>query len=50
MLPAMMPWPMTLPPTDKAIRRENCAEKTLIRKKITEMIWVVMQDARIVLL
>jgi hypothetical protein len=29
-----MPWPMTLAPTNEAIRRENCAEKTLIWKKI----------------
>jgi hypothetical protein len=34
MFPAIMPWPMTLAPTNKAIRRENRAEKTLTLKKI----------------
>jgi hypothetical protein len=34
MFPAIMPWPMTLAPTNEVIRRDNCAEKTLIRKKI----------------
>jgi hypothetical protein len=29
MLPARMPWPMTLAPMNEAIRRENCAEKNL---------------------
>jgi hypothetical protein len=50
MFPTIMPWPMTLAPTNEAIRHDNHAEKTLIRKKIIAMIWVVMQDARIVLL
>jgi hypothetical protein len=50
MFPAIMPWPMTLTPINEAIRCENCAKKTLIREKITAMIGVVIQDARIVLL
>ena len=29
MFPAIMPWPMTLAPTNEAIRRENCAKKNL---------------------
>jgi hypothetical protein len=45
-----MPWPMTLAPTNEAIRHENHAKITLIRKKNTAMIWVIMQDARKVLL
>ncbi len=34
MFPAIMPWPVTLAPTNEAIRCKNCAEKTLIGKKI----------------
>ena len=34
MFPATMPWPMTLAPTNEAVRRENHAEKTFVRKKI----------------
>jgi hypothetical protein len=34
MFPAIMPWPITLTPTNEAVRHENHAEKTLIRKKI----------------
>jgi hypothetical protein len=34
MFPTIMPWPMTLAPTNEAIRGENHAKKTLIRKKI----------------
>jgi hypothetical protein len=35
MFPAVMPWPMTLAPTNEAVRRENHVEKkTFIRKKI----------------
>jgi hypothetical protein len=49
MFPAKMPWPMTLAPTNEAIRCENCAEKNLNKEKNTAMI-LVMQDARIVLL
>jgi hypothetical protein len=33
MFPAIMPWPMTLAPTNEAVRPENHAEKTFIRKK-----------------
>jgi hypothetical protein len=50
MFPAIMPWPMTLDPMNEAVRRENLAEKTFIRKKITVMIREVMKDERIVLL
>jgi hypothetical protein len=51
MFPAIMPWSMTLAPTNEAIRRENCAEKNLnTEKKLTVMIWEVMEDERIVLL
>jgi hypothetical protein len=41
---------MTYTPTNEAIRCENCAKKNLDKEKITAIIWVVMQDARIVLL
>ncbi len=42
---------MTFAPMNEAIGRKNHAEKTLVRKqKNTIMIWVVMQDVRIVLL
>jgi hypothetical protein len=34
MFPAIMPWPMTLAPTNEAVRRENHAKKTFVRKKI----------------
>ncbi len=34
MFPATMPWPMTLAPTNEAVRRENHAEKTFLRKTI----------------
>ncbi len=34
MFPVIMPWPMTLAPTNEAVRRENHAKKTFIRKKI----------------
>jgi hypothetical protein len=34
MFPSIMPCPMTLAPTYEAVRRENHAEKTFIRKKI----------------
>jgi hypothetical protein len=50
MFPTIMPWPMTLAPTDEAVRRENCSKKTLLRKKLTVMIREFMKDARIVLL
>jgi hypothetical protein len=31
---ATMPWPMTLAPTNEAVRRENHVEKNLYKKKI----------------
>ncbi len=34
MFPAIMPWPMTLAPTNEAVRRENHEKKNFIRKKI----------------
>jgi hypothetical protein len=34
MFPAIMPWPMTLAPMNEAVRPENHAEKTFVRKKI----------------
>jgi hypothetical protein len=33
MFSAIMPWPMTLAPTNEAVRCENHAEKTFLRKK-----------------
>jgi hypothetical protein len=33
MFPTLMPWPMTLAPMNEAVRCENCAKKTLKRKK-----------------
>ena len=33
MFPAIMPWPMTLAPTNEAIRRENHVEKHLDMEK-----------------
>jgi hypothetical protein len=45
---AIMPWLMTLAPTNEAVRRENHKKKTLIRKKITVAIREVMKDVRIV--
>jgi hypothetical protein len=33
MFPAIMSWPMTLAPTNEAVRRENHAEKTLYKEK-----------------
>ncbi len=50
MFPAIMPWPMTLAPTNEAVRGENHVEKTFTWKKITVTIWEVMKDVRIVLL
>jgi hypothetical protein len=50
MFPATMPWPMTLAPTNEAVRRENYAEKNLYKeKKLTITIREVMKDVRIVL-
>jgi hypothetical protein len=34
MFSAIMPWLMTLAPTNEAVRRENHAEKNFVRKKI----------------
>ncbi len=34
MFPAIMPWPMTLAPTNEAVRHEDCAEKNLDMEKI----------------
>jgi hypothetical protein len=51
MFPATMPWPMTLAPTNEAVRRENHAEKNIFKEKIlTVTIREVMKDVRIVLL
>ncbi len=51
MFPPIMPWPMTLAPTNEAIRRENRAEKNLdTGKKLTITIQEVIKDVRIVLL
>jgi hypothetical protein len=50
MFPAIMPWPMTLTPTNEAVRGENHAKKTFIRKKITVKMREVMKDIRIALL
>ncbi len=33
MFPALMPWPMTLAPTNEAVRRQNHAEKNLDKEK-----------------
>jgi hypothetical protein len=51
MFPAIMPWPMTLAPTNEAVRRENHAETNLYKEnKLTITIQEVMKDVRIVLL
>jgi hypothetical protein len=51
MFSAIMPWPMTLAPTNEAIRHENHAEKNIdTEKKLTFTIWEVIKDVRIVLL
>ncbi len=33
MFPATMPWPMTLAPTNEAVRRENRVKKNLYKEK-----------------
>jgi hypothetical protein len=33
MFPAIMPWPITLAPTNEAVRRKNHAEKYLYKEK-----------------
>jgi hypothetical protein len=51
MFPTTMPWPMTLAPTNEAVRHENHVEKNLYKeKKLTVTIREVMKDVRIVLL
>jgi hypothetical protein len=46
-----MPWPMTLAPTNEAVKGENHAEKNLYKEKfLTVTIWEVMKDVRTVLL
>ncbi len=50
MFPAISPWPMTLAPTNEAVRRDNHAEKNLCKgKKLTVRIREVMKDVRTVL-
>jgi hypothetical protein len=34
MFPAIRPWPMTLAPTNEAVRRDNHAEKNLCKEKV----------------
>jgi hypothetical protein len=48
MFPTIMPRLMALALKIEAIRGKNC-EKNLNNEKNTAIIWVVMQDARIVL-
>jgi hypothetical protein len=50
MFPAIMPWPMTLAPTNEANRHENHGENNFIQKKLTITIREVIKDVRIVLL
>ena len=33
MFPTIMPWPMTLAPTNEAVRHENHAEKNFYKEK-----------------
>ena len=40
---------MTLAPTNEAVRRDDQAEKTFVRKKINHHDWEVMEDVRTVL-
>jgi hypothetical protein len=48
--PASMPWPITLAPTNEAIRQENMWKKTYKKKIInSHEIWEVMLDVKIVL-
>ncbi len=49
MFPAIRPWPMTLAPTNEAVKRDDQAEKTFVRKKINRHDWEVMEDVRTVL-
>ncbi len=50
MFPTIMPWPMTLAPTNEAVRRKNHAEKNLDKEKNNRMIREVMKDVRVILL
>jgi hypothetical protein len=45
-----MPWPMTLAPTNEAVRCENWVKKNLDMEKLNVTIWEVMKDVRIILL
>ncbi len=50
MFPVIRPWPMTLAPTNEAVRRDNHAKKkSLFRKKINRLDREVMEDVRTVL-
>ena len=50
MFPAIRPWPMTLAPTNEAVRRDNPAEKKpLFREKINRHDREVMENVRTVL-
>ncbi len=49
MFPAIGPWPMTLAPTNEAVRREPCGKKPLFRKKTNRHDREVMEDVRTVL-
>ncbi len=50
MFAAIRPWPMTLAPTNEAVRRDNHAEKNLcLGKQINRHDWEVMEDVRTVL-
>ncbi len=44
-----MAWLMTLAPMNEAVRRDNQAEKTFVRKKINRHDREVMEDVRTVL-
>ena len=49
MFPAIRPWPMTLAPTNEAVRRDNQAEKNLCKEKINRHDREVMENVRTVL-
>ncbi len=50
MFPAIRPWPMTLAPTNEAVRHDNHAEKNLcLGKKKNRHDQEVMEVVRIVL-
>ncbi len=50
MFPAIRPWPMTLAPTNEAVRRDDQMKKNLCKEKINRHDWEVMEDVRTVLL